>query len=496
MNDLKNKRKPLKGCVFFNRSYTGWEHALMLDLKERYGVNEFCGYLYSENGLKLLNGQKDIIYKPLLVDEFLAERALEEVIDLKYLDEKEREYGTPFLWHYFTVDRHMINNWPQNYYVGYNPIFNHDQIKKQLQIRIREIEHMLNQNKPDFVFFCAPGAMGVDILYHIAKKKGIKCVLLTDSRLGDRQILTESMYGLFTGVDKRFSLINSSQGSKLKREDAIKWITQFRDHPIKPYWANPIEQNIVINPILFIKNLVRKIIDSFMSKYPRVYGNATAVSYLRRNFLNIINRYRLPRFDKFDPAEDYAFFPLHYDPEAATLLYAPFYVDQLALIKNISQSLPINFKLYIKEHPAMLTLRSPKYYKELKKIPNLKLIEPHINSTEIIRHSRLVLVITGTAGWEASILKKPVITFGRVFFNSLSFVKKCEATDSLPGMVKDVLEDYKYNEEELINFVTLLLEESFDIDFLKLSREKSLEKLLTSFDLKLLSDKIINFLKD
>lgn len=54
---------------------------------------------------------------------------------------------------------------------------------------------------------------------------------------------------------------------------------------------------------------------------------------------------------------------------------APFYIDELSMIKNISKALPYNYQLYIKEHQAMSGERPFSFYKELKKLKNIRIIK-------------------------------------------------------------------------------------------------------------------------
>jgi hypothetical protein len=100
------------------------------------------------------------------------------------------------------------------------------------------------------------------------------------------------------------------------------------------------------------------------------------------------------------------------------------------------------------------------YYKEIKKIPNVKLINPIITSFEILPYAKLVATITGTAGWEACLFKKPVITFGDVLYNKLSFVKNCRTPEQLPFIAKEQIENFKYDEEELLCLIAALFGES------------------------------------
>ena len=58
------------------------------------------------------------------------------------------------------------------------------------------------------------------------------------------------------------------------------------------------------------------------------------------------------------------------------MLDAPFFTNQLEIIRNVAKSLPIGYKLFVKEQAAMVTRswRSIDWYKQLAKIPNVVLI--------------------------------------------------------------------------------------------------------------------------
>ena len=49
----------------------------------------------------------------------------------------------------------------------------------------------------------------------------------------------------------------------------------------------------------------------------------------------------------------FIYFPLHFEPERTLLISGTYYTDQISVIKNIAKSIPIDFTLYVKEHPNM-----------------------------------------------------------------------------------------------------------------------------------------------
>ncbi|MEK9170191.1 MAG: hypothetical protein AAB674_00910, partial [Patescibacteria group bacterium] len=190
--------------------------------------------------------------------------------------------------------------------------------------------------------------------------------------------------------------------------------------------------------------------------------------------------------------EKFAFYPLQLQPEISTMLMAPLYTDQITNIRHIARSLPMEFKLYVKEHFNMFGFRPRSYYKELLKIPNVKLIDPVFPGFDLIQNAKLIFVLTATTGWEAIFLKKPVISFGEIFYNALSVVKKCRSFEELPYIIKKQLENFQHNEEELINFISAILEDSVHADIYTLWEKDMSDERLAKEDsgLKMLAENI------
>ena len=140
-------------------------------------------------------------------------------------------------------------------------------------------------------------------------------------------------------------------------------------------------------------------------------------------------------FKDLQNGEKFAYFPLHVNPEASTSFYGRWFVNQLALIENIARSLPCDYKLYVKEHPYNYSSRPLYFRREIKKFPNVRLISPHANAVDIIKSCDLVLTITGTAGWEAIMLQKPIITFGDAYYNLFEEVIRSKDLRELPSII-------------------------------------------------------------
>lgn len=494
----KNGKKITTGCIFLNRSYVRWQHALVLDLKNRYGIDKWCGYGYGQMASEINKSQKDIVYEPLLIDDYLFIEAQDEKVDEEFLNQKEKEYGHPFWWQEFINDRFTSINWPRQFYPKFNPTLNHFQIKQQFQLRVKKIEEMLDKVKPDFVLFADAGALGVNLLYYIAKKKGIPTVVLSFTRFSGLAGFTDNLFGTFNVVEEIFEQLNSGQDVSPKEAEAKDFLEKFRNRPVRPdyissdFW-NKSKQGLLKQLVLFAKNFVRKCLDLFDRSFPKVY-NYSPIDFIRHQFIFWSNTKLRPKFDEPDYKEDYAFYALTCEPEISLWMQAPYFSDQAWMAEAIARSLPLNYKLYIKEHPAMVGYRHPSFYKKIKKFPNIKLIDTGIDAMPIVKSAKLVVTITGTVGLEATILKKPVITFGLVNYNVMPQIYQCRTPDDLPHIIKKALETHEHDEKQLIDFISALFEDSFQTDLAKLISETNMEEVKQNPDIKTLSDKLVLYL--
>lgn len=475
----------MKGCFFLHRRFAYIGHFIACFLKDKYGVEEFCSYVAMRDTFKFLRSQKDIQYSALLLDEEIHKGYVNEKVDYGFLAELEKKYGLPNLWPYLAADRILMSSQFIREYPYNKPRYSHEDMLRILQVKARAIEAFLNKEKPDFLFTSeALGGVGNLLLYQIAKKMGIKTIAVMVPYLPGIVSLSETYNGLSWAENLFKNRKNQVIGQKYLNE-ARKLLKEFREQP-KTYSAiynSPKFRNIFKSASWFLKLIAAH----FNSPARGDYTYAHPWDYFKDRVARKFDHF-LGRADLYDPmiaGEDFAYFPLHYEPEISLSLWAPFITDQINLVRQVARSLPVHYKLYVKEHPDMIPYRRRAYYKELKKIPNVKLIPPNTSAFELMQKAKLVTNISASSGWQAALLRKPVITFGNIFYNQLSFVKKCGAMEQLPELVKTQLENFAYDEEELVSLVAAILQESAPVDLLYLweheysdsERKKRLEPL-------------------
>lgn len=471
----------MKVCFILQRRFAYIGNYLALWLQQKYGVGEFSGYVYQRWSYDELRRQSAVKYTALLLDEDIHKRYEQEKLDLAYLASLERDLGIPNLWPYLALDRIIMSNQLVREYPYDNPPYSHEEMMRILQVKAKAVSEFLDREKPDCVVYSVIGAVGARLLYEMAKKRGIKTLGVLMACTEGRYVFTEK-FDYFTDVEKIFARNKINPVPAPYLEQAKTFLQNFRAKP-QPYHESInaafagitryrqlkflLPQNWFRSLAWFAQVVVhylkqRKRQDFSDTMHPWYY----MVDHVKRKLRTLIGYRDL--YDPIDPAEDFAFFPLHLEPEIATLLQAPLFTDQLNLVRHIARALPIHFKLYVKEHPQMVNYRTRAFYKELKKIPNVKLIDPRVPGSSIVPLAKLITVITSTVGWEGVILKKPVIAFGDQFYVALSMVKKCTALERLPFLVKERLENYRFDEQELIAYLAAIFEDSVDIDLTQL----------------------------
>lgn len=167
----------------------------------------------------------------------------------------------------------------------------------------------------------------------------------------------------------------------------------------------------------------------------------------------------------FDKRRPFVYFPLHVQPEFTTDVRAPFFANQIALIENISKSVPAGHRVLVKEHPGMKGERNLGYYKHLTKLHNVQLLSPAIDSHDLIRAADAVLTITGSSAWEAILYEKPAIAFGPLYYGFYPLVYQCENVASLPKILSQAIAGLTPNHKFLLKLVSAFLESAHELEW-------------------------------
>ncbi len=110
---------------------------------------------------------------------------------------------------------------------------------------------------------------------------------------------------------------------------------------------------------------------------------------------------------------------LHKQPESSVDVFGNGRNNQLELVRALTRLMPFEWEVWVKEHGHALGDRSRAYYRELKALPGVRLIDPAEDTMALIRRAGLVGSVAGTGCMEAGVLGIPAFTFARMFFSPI-----------------------------------------------------------------------------
>jgi hypothetical protein len=227
------------------------------------------------------------------------------------------------------------------------------------------------------------------VLHKVARFLGISSVLCYQSLIPNRFWLTRTIpeFGRFSANPSLFNLQPS--GYTLPKQ----WFYMKNSHKSSEYGLAQLLREVWRRPHRLPLALVRYV-------YASQFRAAVAAQ----------TKHRVK-------GERYVYFPLHLQPELTTAALGGIYADQLLAVEALSAWVPKDCAIYLKENPKQTEKqRGPHFYQRLRALPNVRLLGRQENSVDLMRNSVGVATITGTAGWEALFVGKPVLVFGSAWY--------------------------------------------------------------------------------
>lgn len=458
-------------------------HAVAKRLKERRLADECVALVVGRIYFDELSAKQDGVFDRIFLVQDGVEHVPAVMLDVDArLAALETKHAAHPLWRYVWADRSWVR-------CGY------DEIKKRLVICFEYFETLYGREQPDLILANAYASMPHLISYEVARHAGIPVIRPLAIRLEDRYILSDNAMEEETWITDYFAEGRTIPGPV--RAEVETFLAEFRQHSKKPAYQvlRAKEHHVTTGHLYrFIRYMYRYWISgAFRGDHskPGPFKRLVNESSWR------IRRARLARpsqWDTFSTDYPYVYFPLHVQPEMSTMTYAPFYLDQPSILENISKSLPVGYRLVVKEHPSMLGRRTADYYQRIRALPNVVLLSPAVDSLKIIKDAALIFTITGTVGLEGLISKKPVIVLGSTFYRYCPLVinAKHVAPPDWPQMVRTVLATYRHDEEVLTTFLGALFERAFRGVYVE--PLAALDRVLASDNLDTLIERIIPYI--
>lgn len=421
----------------------------------------------------------------LLKEWEIIGRSKKTMPDIERLRRYEKRLGDPVLWNALIADRRIYLGKRAMMEQDYNSRFNHENMLALLQTGLDEIEGIFDRVQPDVVvgFICV--TIGEYLAYLVAKSRNIQFLNLRPTRIRNYFFAGESVLEpsrqleeiyrrmLSEGIPEHLQQEVSSYLSEARRTNAMYEGVVPATNPHGMGWKGIIKG--MVSAAVNLGGLLKEYYEYNFGKY-RHDNHYRGVFY--KIWLKNIKRPARIRYADFflrrhyisaDKLRliDYAFYPLHKEPEVTLLVYGRPYLNQIEVVCNYARSLPVGMKLVVKEHPAAIGYRPLSYYKKLLAIPNVVLAPPEITSRELIQNVRMVTIIGGSIGFEALIMKKPVIIIGHAPFSFLpdTMIRYIQNMDNLSWEIKDLLKNHNHDEAALMAYLAAVIDSSVSVDF-------------------------------
>lgn len=326
----------------------------------------------------------------------------------------------------------------------------------------------IKKHAPDAIIFpTIPHTVYDFVIYSLAKLYHIRTIMMEPTWISDRMIIMRDYLAgpEFLRAKKESPVVVSLEelSHDIRREYELQTCG---DSDATPVFVKNIKRQYSGLRLFRIK--LRSLVTTLTAhKDFSVFGKVFA-SFFKRFRRNLRREYEclaaVPDFTK-----PYVYFPLHYQPERNSSPQGGIFVDQLYLAEVLSASLPVGWEIYVKEHPTQWLYRGADffsyrfrgYYEALGRLPNVKIVPIGTDTYTLTKHSRAVATITGTAGFEAIMRGKPVLTFGYPWYRGAPGLFEVNNLVSCRKALQEIQAGFTFDKDEVLRYLHLLDAESF-----------------------------------
>ncbi|MBQ7148564.1 MAG: hypothetical protein IJR96_07405 [Pseudobutyrivibrio sp.] len=365
---------------------------------------------------------------------------------LEKLVEYEKKYDASPIWKYIYADRFLV-------YRGY------DYCVHTAAGLFAFWEYVFTNYKVDFYYDEVIATLLTYIAYLVGRKVGTHyySALLMRSVGMDltHHYMLNDPFEMMYDMPEDYATREYTEEQLKRAEDFLSGFEEKHSKPAfmqfsgkKPTW----KAKFFILPLFWVRQ-------RFFNPHTRDKGSYLYYKAYERTMEQILFYFRykasIKYYKKPDMNRKFVYYPLHLQPEASTLVCAQKYEKQLFFLDNLAKSIPADTVIYAKEHYSFLGCRDNNFYKALAEYPNIVLINPWEDSFELIDHCECVATLTGTAGIEAMLLRRPVIMGGNALYENAPGVMHI---DDIYGNYESAMAGWKKPErEEIIKYLAAYL---------------------------------------
>jgi len=375
--------------------------------------------------------------------------------DLQYLSSFEKNHSIE-LWKLAVNDRifHNFNDF-------YN--FSKNEILSILENECKFFESVLNEVKPNYAIMHEPYQHHDELFFELCKSQKINVMAFFFSTLGYRCEISQNVHYADNISNIEHKTVHRSFPELVKYYESLNLSKRIKKQNIDPFGNKSNILSAAIDYLFKTKNENIKTHYSYFGHSKiRALLNAISGSLKTKSRWNYLDKHLVKNIDL---TKKFIYYPLHIEQERSTLIVTPFYTDDVEFIKNIVKSLPIDYTLYVKEHPSQLTRhwRDKRIYQELMNIPNVTVIHPHASSLDLVKNCSLAITKSGTVALEAAFYGKPAITCADFDYTIIQSIERLHSIEELPKLISNCLEK-QFDSKILDEYVSFKEKNTFPFD--------------------------------
>lgn len=485
--------------IFIQFSDLGYKifHNFAIKIKEEIPNSEFYAEMPNKTFVKRhLFNQKKVKYN------FFSRKELhlsETEINFELIKEFESKLPYKNIWQIISMDRglgrsflHGVRGYPNKFSSDRNLILKH------FSHKLTEIDKMFKDINPD-IFFPAVfmGSIETVMFDVLCRKYNIEYVVLNGLRFSnfcsfssnyqlDFPLVENYAAKLVEGKNNNFSERTTSFYNNLKSDMSKSSYSEKKNAKLRKINLGTRYKRFyyifVRSPLAIAHTSLSTLIRNFgvlLNKRLKLLDFLKLIIFEPyQRLLYLFQAYQIshPNFGQLlDKKQKYVFFPLQVQPEYANNVLAPMWMNTISVIETLAKSIPSDWVIYVKEHPAMLSdrLRSKNFYKKIKAIPNVIFAPTHQGTYDIIKNSQIVITSSYNAvTLDAIILNKPVIEFRKNYWSILNLSKKSSNFETLSIDVLNEIErlnkiPYEEKERRIKCLIESVLKYGFELQHFK-----------------------------
>ncbi len=304
----------------------------------------------------------------------------------------------------------------------------------------------------------------------VAKKNNLNVIYHNSIWIFENKIVFTNSWKYNNFWNQKYININLSEEEKQIAKDII--LSKINKKPVI-WWKRKLITLTLIKKLFFYYY-----IQFFRWKYRKDYTPLKSlwIYFIKRFYNKIFNKIKYDEFKNIDNKTLY--FPMHVPNDAQITIRAYKFINQLEIVEKILKILPKWYKLAIKEHPHWIWMLNMKKFDNLRN-KNLIILNPEVNSYDIINKSYTTITINSDVWYENIILGKKPITLYQSFYSWYWFTISIDLFNIKEKSFENILknENIIINMEERIKFINSLIKVHKKWTFFKNSKlEFNLDK--------------------